>query len=327
MKRLICILLSLVMLLPLVACASDVPSDYQLVSLERDPFNLYVPKTWRDNSSSGMATAYYSGDHKIMVSGFSEKQASGETLSAFVNRMDKTYGEELENYEKRGEIKETTLGGNAAYRMEYYATLDGEAMNFCSVYALYDTYFVTVTYCALATFYADRMEDFEGILSHFTFKQPVILPPATDGEGNEYVLASHEKNVFKFYVPASWTILDEGQIVGASVNLSNGDRSNVTLMEYVSGNGIETAEQYWELYKEQNDDIEVISTDKNVKLGKYDAFAAEYKTVMGETAYKVKQIFLATADVIYVMSYISTEEFYNAHLDEVAKMAEMFEFK
>ena len=328
MKKLISILLALLMVTGLVACGSSIPSDYQLVSFEKDPFNLYVPKTWGDNSASGLASAYYSAEDKSMVSAYSTLAITGETLLDYVKRVDENNAETLAGYERKGEIAETTLGGNVAYRLEYFATVDGEIMRFASVFSVYDVYVVTLMYCAISEHYADRLEDFESIISYFSFKEPVIAPPVEDEAGNEYVLASHEKNVFKFYVPSTWTLAETGEIVGAYYYSTEGDKSNVTLMEYHTDYEIQSAKDYWEMFKEKYEQpIEVISTDENAKLGKHNAFGVEYKTSLGDGEYTIKQIFLASSNIIYIFTYTSTDAFYGAHLDEVAKMVEMFEFK
>ena len=328
MKKLICLLLAVLMTVGLMACGSDVPTGYQKISFERDPFELYVPKTWKDNSSSGIANAYYSGEKKIMVSAASTLAVTGETLLAYVERIDKEQAEALTQYERKGEITETTLGGNVAYRLEYFASVDGELMSFATGFAAYDVYIVSLTYCAISTHYADRLEDFENIISYFTFKQPVLTPPVQDDEGNEYVLASHEKNVFNFYVPSTWVVAESGEIAGAYFYSTEGDKSNVTLMEYVSAYEIDGAKEYWEDFQKQYDQpIEIVSIDENAKLADRDAFAVEYKTSMNGGNYKIKQIFLASSNIIYIFTYTSTEQFYDVHLDEVAKMIEMFEFK
>ncbi len=335
MKRLICLLLTLLMLLPLVACAkSDVPSGYQLVSYNSNPFNLYVPGTWKDNASSSVASAYYSGDNRIMVSATSILKDESKTLLEAVNAMEKDYEENLEKYEKVGETVETTLGGNAAYRIEYFAMIpatseDGalQQMKFCSILAYYEEYLVNLTYCALALHYADRYEDFENIISYFTFKEPTIEPPVSGDDGKEYVLATNEKHVYKFYVPSTWNIPTDMQVPSAYYSSDDGDMSNVSLMEYVSDYEMVTGEQYWESFKKQfTDPVNVISTDKNAKLGKHDAFAVEYKTTTGDKTYHIKQIFLAAPNVIYILTYTSTDEFYERHLADVNKMAELFEF-
>ncbi len=335
MKRLICLLLALLMLLPLAACASKRPSGYHLVSLEKDPFDLYVPGTWRDNSASSISSAYYSNDQKIMVSAVAYENTRSETLLAFVTRIESEYAERLDRYEKSGEITETTLGGNAAYRLEYFTVIepsneyaDETLMKFCSIFAIYDKYVVNLTYCAASTYYADRMEDFENIMAYFTFREPVIAPPVQGEDGEEYVLASNEKHVYKFYVPSTWTVLTGSEIPGAYRFSNDGDRSNVSLMEYVLSTEITDAETYWEYFKQHHQDpLEVISIDKNAKLGKYNAFSAEYTTVTNGETYHIKQVFLATSDVIYIFTYTSSEAFYAKHLDDVAKMVEMFEFK
>ncbi len=335
MKRLICLLLTLLMLLPLVACAKNgVPSGYQLISYNSDPFNLYVPGTWTNNSASSITSAYYSNDNRILVSAVSTIWDTSSSLAEAVDTVEKDLMEKLDGYERAGEITETTLGGNAAYKLEYFSviaakdeTSEPERMKFCSIFAYYEEYLIQLTYCARALFFADRYEDFENILSYFTFKAPTFEPPVAGDDGKEYVMITNEKHVYKFYVPSDWNVPSDMTVPNAYVALADGDRSNVSLMEYVSDSDTGTAEQYWETFKKHfKDPIELIATDKNAKLGKYDAFAAEYRTTTNGNTYHIKQIFLTTSNVIYILTYTSTDEFYERHLPEVDKMAELFAF-
>ncbi len=330
MKRLICLLLALLMVVPLIACGkSNVPKGYHLVSREANPFNLYVPGTWTESTVGEIASAYYSEANRIMVSAAAYDLTGFADLDSVVKNLDEQYAKNLTEYERDGEITQTTLGGNAAYRMEYFAVMtltdyeEPERMRFCSIIAIYDEYYVILTYCARAMNYADRLEDFDNIIANFTFKEPVITPPEVDESGKEYVLATNEKHVYKFYVPSTWTRTPGTDIPSAF----HSDMSNVSLMEHVNAS-IESSEAYWNIYKEQyGEPMEIIATDKNAKLGKNTAFSAEYKTVVDGETYHVKQIFLLAGGVTYIMTYTSTEELYAEHLDDVAKMAELFEFK
>ena len=67
-KRAIAIILCVIILLPtLAACKKngDIPDGMYSVTLEGEPFILYVPEQWSDNRDSGISSAYYSIDKHI----------------------------------------------------------------------------------------------------------------------------------------------------------------------------------------------------------------------------------------------------------------------
>ena len=116
MKKILVALLALLMLLGVVGCGSEkVPEGYMSVSRDNEIFNLYVPKTWQDNSASGISGAYYAQGSGIIVSATTQK--SGTTtvgLSQYVEAVLESYADTLTEFTLLSEAKETTLDGCAA---------------------------------------------------------------------------------------------------------------------------------------------------------------------------------------------------------------------
>ena len=73
-------------------------------------------------------------------------------------------------------------------------------------------------------------------------------------------------------------------------------------------------------------DHTVISTDENATLGGLLAFAVEYDTGLTGMMYRVKQVFCATSNMVYVFTFTSDATYYEQHLPAVNEMLRMFTF-
>ena len=68
-KKIVAIFLAALTCFAFVGCSNDgAPDGMHLVSLEGEPFKLYVPKSWGNNVSSGISSAYFSGLDNVTVS-------------------------------------------------------------------------------------------------------------------------------------------------------------------------------------------------------------------------------------------------------------------
>lgn len=333
MKKILAALLVLVMLVGTVACSSDgVPDGYTLVSLEDEIFNLYVPKTWQNNSSSGMSSAYYAQGSGIIVSATSQKADTTEiALSDYVDAVIKSYEKVLVDYEQVTEPKDTKLDSCSASTFDYKAKNGDTVVKFRCIVAKNKNMFTTLTYCAPEADFENLLKDFEGIVDVFSFRdfevvteEPFIFFDEDTPEG--FQLASRSKFEFRFYVPRTWIVNTSSSIPKAKVSAT--DFSNVSLNSFAVQDEITNGKEYWDFFKKTSlYEITELSTDENAKMGEYDAYAVEYITKISEIDYYVKQVFLTTSTMIYIFTYTSDSVHYDLHLDDVDAMLSVFEFK
>ncbi|MBQ7381378.1 MAG: hypothetical protein IJW69_04795 [Clostridia bacterium] len=333
MKKIVALLLLLVMVFGAVSCGDKVepPEGFQLASVKSAPFYLYVPNTWTSNASSGISSAYCSAAGSALVSAFSQKDDNDRSLVDYTAETFASFQSSLEGFELIKTFEETTLGSYAAYRFDYKAMSGKKETVFRTYVSEYAEGFVVLTYSAETSAFETYEPDFNEIVAKFTFKVANENPPTTDKMPvvepiDGWQLASPTKYEYSFFVPKSWTVDKDAEIPTAYRSLDAGDRSNVTLMSYVLTEPM-TAKEYWALTEsELVFDHTVISTDENATLGGLSAFAVEYDTGLTGMMYRVKQVFCATSNMVYVFTFTSDATYYEQHLPAVNEMLRMFTF-
>jgi len=169
------ILLAAMLVLPVLAACSDdgVPDGMFAISVSSDPYNVYVPKSWVNNSVSGNTSAYYSNADKsnISVTAMLQDYDIGlETVDDYMKTVDASLAEVLPGYERVTEFEETTFGGRAAQTFEYTAKVDGKDYKFKQIVTLKGYDFYIFTYTAEASNYDSHAEDVASIISNISFK-------------------------------------------------------------------------------------------------------------------------------------------------------------
>ncbi len=325
-----------------VACKKDdAPEGYQLVSGEDEIFNLYVPKSWSSNISSGIAGAYASIENKTLVCAKTTRNVKNYTVGEFMSVALKSY-EKMDGYELISEPAQTTLGSYAAYTMEYKANLKeaaGEqtvdrAYKFKVINAKVEATFTTLVYSAPVEHFDTYLAQFEEIAAKFEFKtfnegeletdDFMTLVDEKTPEG--FQIASNDKYEYRLYVPLTWTV--QRRTYNPKAYFSATDSSNVTMNMRVADEYVFDGKTYWEEYvKGTSYTISDIVVDENAKLGKYPAYGVEYTCDIYGVVYKLKQVFLTVNGNIYIFTYTSNRRNYETHLEDVNKIIELFEFK
>lgn len=343
MKRILSVLLLLSMILGcFVACKKDdAPEGYQLVSDDDEIFNLYVPKSWSDNSSSGIASAYASVEDMALVSAKTIRNATNYTLGEFMSVAVGSY-EKMSGYELVTAPAQTTLGSYAAYVMEYKATVkEGsgdsktEKVYKFKVYnAKVEATFTTLTYAAYADSYDKYLAQFDEIVAKFEFKtfgeneleKDDFMTLVDENTPEGFQIASNDKYEYRLYVPLTWTV--QRRTYNPKAYFSKTDSSNVTINVKLADEDVYDGKTYWEDYLESTSfAVSEITVDENAKLGKYPAYGVEYTCDVSGVVYKIKQVFLTVNGNIYIFTYTSNNRNYAKHLDDVNKIVELFEFK
>jgi hypothetical protein len=143
-------------------------------------------------------------------------------------------------------------------------------------------------------------------------------------EGMMDVAPDSEK--YNLYVPQSWR-KNSGDVVGAYYSIS--DKSNVSVMAY--GGEYESSEDYWNSFKtdatETFSELTVITENEAKVLDGRNAMRYVYKVKHGGTEYQCMQTVAAFSNIFYVITYTSTVENYESHLEDVEAILSNFDFK
>ena len=96
-KKLAAIILALALCAAFVGCAKDgTPDGMHSVTLEGEPFILYVPDELTENTASGVSSAYFSATDKIGVSArYFTPENPEMTLDEYVSMKIQSYADTL----------------------------------------------------------------------------------------------------------------------------------------------------------------------------------------------------------------------------------------
>ena len=332
MKKLLAILLVLATLISLVGCGAEkAPEGYMSVSRKDEIFNLYVPKSWKDNSKSGVSGASLESDGLVVSASTQAVEGRDLPLSEYVTLVTSNYEKTLLGFAMDSEPKETVLGSFPAISFTYTATSEKKTVKFQCVIVKTKGAFTTVTCCAPEESFAKFAGEFEGILSVFTFRDAAgseedLFVFEDENTPDGFQLASGSEYEFRFYVPKTWKVDTKADIPTAVYSTS--DFSNVTLNSFAVSGQIKNGEEYWNAFKEnyEYDIVEGNIMDK-LRMGGYPAMSVEYVTHIGGNEYHVRQVFINTYSMIYIMTYTSDAERYDTHMRDVDRMIQAFEFK
>ncbi len=136
-----------------------------------------------------------------------------------------------------------------------------------------------------------------------------------------YTAASDEKADFHFYVPDKWTV--DYSTAAAGAYFSAADPSSVSVMAWELPHTDTTLDEWWTLNREEIeqvfDNFELESEENTTIDGLY-AKKYVYTASLGGFDYRFLQAAAIKGTSVYLFTYASTAENYEAHLDDVNSM-------
>lgn len=328
-KLLISALAVILCLFLLTACNDDgVPDGMMSVTLEGEPFILYVPEDWSDNRSSGISSAHY-GLNVIATARYYTLENESTTLDEYIA----SYIEECKTSYTDFSFtrKDSTLGKNTpAVRIEYdFSTNETSKTKAIQYFALHNGDVVMLSfYCQSSTF-SDYAEVFEQIRSELVLTEKSVKNDLeTDKKTPSGMkIASNDGINYFFYVPTSW-ITDLSDDHSYAYYPESG-RPNVSVTAYTPDDTM-TVEQYFELceedYKKNLSGYELVGS-KERTVSDRDAVSYTYKTVYGGSEIRIMQTVLVYNDLLYSITYTAQSDSFDAHLSDVEKMLDEFRFR
>lgn len=341
-KLLICLLV-LCLCVPFISSCSkqkeEIPDGMQLANVEGDLFRLYVPTTWKVNSGSGIASAYYT---TLQTSSLTVTRiaSDGKTVEAFYEAC---IADCKESFGDRFRVEATdvgTLGGEEG-KIWVFTAWTEEDVNYkvLQLAVPHDGAYYLLTFAADPEIYERCFDDVQNIVKNFRFAEAYapenaakVLSDATAPAGMK--TASTDQVPYRFFVPESWTI--DMTCANAAAYYSDSDRSNVSVTVYVPDTDVVKLDTYYtycmEEYRKNLGDLTLIScTKEDVTMGGRVAQIWEFTaTVGGETYHYLQAVTTYNSlfhSAFYTVTYTATEENYAAHLSDVQAMIAAFTFR
>ncbi len=342
-KRIISCLLTAVILLGAVAFSAcnkkddGIPDGMKSVTLDGEPFILYVPEGWTDNRDSGISSAYYSMLDAVTVSArYYQKESEDITLDAYVDTAVESYANSYPSYSTVSRTA-SKLGSADARRLEFKFARTGDdgsegEISVIQYYTESNGKFILLSfYCVTSAISEDYSKMFEQIRANFAIKEPSAIEdtPITDKHTPEGMkIASHNDCEFVFYVPLSWKCNTSDKMSEAYYDESG--KPNVTATSYIPYGEKNTVEDYFlqceEIYKKDIEGYELLSkTERTVAERK--GYSYVYKAVYGKAELRVMQTIIMYNEIAYSITYTARADAFDAHLDDVNKMLDSFRFR
>ena len=339
MKKIISLILALLLASALlVSCGSGAPSGMKSATIEGEPFILYVPEGFTDNTASGSSSAYYKSieNDLIVVARYFTPENSEMTLDAYMNFCADELAASLEGFEKTAEIAGDVLYGLDARRLEYKMTEGDKAYAVIQRTVKHRGDFVSLVLYATGDGMNVYSDFIDLIVENFTLseKQAAANTPKVDKKTPEGMqIASSDIVEYRLYAPLSWVCDADSGISEAYYPES--EKTNVTVTSYspsAEERGMSLTDYVEKSLVEYKTSIknfpnEIVVSDLEV-AGK-EAKSIEFGAVYGNSAYKLRQVmfYASEFDLYYTFTYTATAEKYAQHMADFEAMVAAFTFR
>jgi len=331
------------MLTCFVGCGKDdgVPDGMYSVTVEGEPFILYVPEGWTDNRDSGISSAYYSLSDAVMATAryYTPEMPEGFTLGQYVDDFVASFKDSTPNFEKL-EKSESALGKKDAIKYKYSFDRITEGSNgnvtanitVIHYFAKHGSDVVVLSlYCDSSKYNDEYVQMFEQIRTEFVFcDKKVINHVETDKKTPAGMKkASFKDSEYVFYVPTTWVCNMSDKM--AEAYFPESGKPNVTVTSF-SPNGEVTPSQYFAIceqeYKKELPGYEKLG-EKERKVANCKAVSYTYKVSYGsgKAEYRLMQTVFVYNDLVYSVTYTALADRFDAHLGDVAKVLDEFRFR
>lgn len=240
------------------------------------------------------------------------------------------------------------LGGANAYQFRYSALINGQTFQFLQLVAERGSVFYVFTYTATEEMYDLYVADVRTMLEYFEYSETPYEPldyakePDAEAVPPEGMKTVSGKDVaYRFYVPTDWKVDPDHAIYAAFVEA---DRTSVSVVPYMPAVESMRVSEYFTMCRDLMANtageggfemLSDINAPEKVDLGGREASVYEYRLRIGGETYRYRQYIAAYRSMIYSVTYTATEEIpegasvspFDAHLEELAKIVEAFQFR
>ncbi len=336
-KKLLAIFLALLFCFCAVGCADtdpDAPEGMKSATISGEPFVLYVPDGWTDNTSSGISGAYYPSVDGLSVSA-RYTAANGISVEQYLTDCLAALGNEYANKEFSliEDKAVTTLGTGKTPLRITYTFKRGDIILRCSqITAEHNGDLISLyIYCPDGEEYEKRKDELESIRSSFVTKDkaPAIAPVITKDTPEGMKLASNKDIEYRLFVPTEWICDPES---GASeAYYPESGRPNITVTSFVPDASIHDVNDYFksceERYKAELPEYSFVSGPEEREVSGRKAYIYIYTVKAGDADIRIMQTIFSYDSSIYTVTYTAAAESFDTHRPDVDKILDSFKFR
>lgn len=339
-KKIVSCLLLLTVALCFASCSAedmDAPDGMTSATVKGEPFTLYVPETWADNTVSGISSAHYQANKNISVSARYTTPKDGETLDAYLDTsaasMSAEYSATL--FELTEGKTDTKLGDKAAKKNAYKLKIGETTFVAFQVTVLHEGLFISLYGSCPEDQYENRKADYDSIRTNFKLgklSEETVSDLVDKNTPDGMKIASSKKAEYVFYVPKAWKCNPESGNTYAY--LAETGTPNVTVSAYAPEESVATADLYFQgieskLKEEFGAENYVRETESGVqgKVAGTTSHSYTYRITVDGVEVKLRQTIFAHNTYVYSVTYTARADSFDTHLGDVDMMLANFKFK
>lgn len=340
LKKIVSCIILLSLALCIVSCGEndpDAPDGMVSATVSGEPFKLYVPESWSENTVSGISRAYYQANQNISVSARYVSAGEGETLDAYMDEckasMEQRYPTEFLLKEDKVAAK---LGDNGdARKNTYKIKRDGKFYISFQLTVLKDGLFISLYGNCIEDKYEERKADYDSIRKNFKFvplpqKDAAAVTDKNTPKGMK--IASHKDAEYVLYVPKEWKCNPSNK--GAYAFYPVEGNPNVTVSSHAPEESIATPDLYFAKVEEglilefgEENYERITESGEKIKVGGMQAYKYLYTVKVGDTTVKLQQVIISHNTYVYSITYSADADHFDANLGDVNLMLKHFKFK
>ena len=327
MKKLIALLALLALCFSLFSCSNDgAPDGMKSATLEGEPFILYVPESWTDNTSSGISGAFVG---KMNITARYREADEGVSLSDYVSSVTNAYAASLDAFQLK-ESASAVLGGADAMIIRYTAEYNGAPYCFAEYVTIHKGDAIHLKFTSPKDLYEQNAAAFDEVASVFVLrdKPEVKNDELVDEKTPDGMKIASSDNVeYVLYVPKSWICSFASGANAAYVDESG--KPNFSVTSYSPDKEMTPAEYFEFAEKSYAENLSGYTrvSESDTKIHGIAAKSYVYTVNYGGIEYKIMQTVTVYGGRIYSLTYTAPSDRFDAHIEEVNAILGSFIFR
>lgn len=338
LKKLTAIFLAFIFCLCAVGCSQKdegAPEGMKSATVSGEPFSLFVPLAWTENTASGISSAYFSASAGLSVSARYYTPAAPMTKEAYLDLCAAALA--IEYADADFALVENkvaaTLGGKDAARISYEFKKGETVMRASQITAAYEGYLVSLyIYCPKAEteLRAEVIEEIRGAFAIEGFAEGVDkgVTVTVKGTPEGMKLASDEDIEYRLFVPNSWICNPKSGANDAYYPESG--KPNISVTSYVPDTSMSINDYFLrceEEYKKELPEYSRVGEGVERKIDERKAFSYTYTTTVEGVEIKIMQTIFVYDSSFYTITYTALSDRFDEHMADVEKILGAFKFR
>ena len=327
MKKLITIFALLALCLSLWGCSNDgAPDGMKSVTLDGEPFILYVPESWTDNTSSGISSAFVSN---MNITARYRNIGGDVSLSDYVSSVTNAYATTLKSFQLKASAA-GVLDGSDAMVIKYAAEYNGTPYCFTEYITIYKGDAIHLKFTCPEELYEANTSAFDEVASVFVLRDKAEIKNdelVDEKTPSGMKIASGDNVEYVLYVPKSWICNSTSGANAAYVDESG--KPNFSVTSYSPDSKL-TPSEYFELAEKSyaaNLAGYTRVSESDTKVHGIDAKTYVYTVNYGGVEYKIMQTITVYGERIYSLTYTAPSDTFDAHIADVNNIISAFIFR